>query len=171
MWVVFLGSKGEAVNAIKCEQAAAEAECGRKIRVLLTNNGGEFTAAVFASYCTNEGVQHHYSASYSPQQNGVVERRNQTVVGMARALLKQRGMPAVFWGEAVSTSSTARPLRLSTAARHTRLGIGASRWYLTYGSPAASRSARSLATSASSTIGALRGCSSARRRFEGLLHF
>jgi hypothetical protein len=42
--------------------------------------------------------------SYSPQQNGVVERRNQTVVGMARALLKQRGMPAIFWGEAVVTT-------------------------------------------------------------------
>jgi hypothetical protein len=46
-------------------------------------------------------VQRHYSGPYSPQQNGVVERRNQTVVGMARALLKQRGMPAVFWEEAV----------------------------------------------------------------------
>jgi transposase InsO family protein len=56
--------------------------------VLRTNNGGEFTAAEFASYCTDEGVQHHYSASYSPQQNGIVERRNQTIVGMARALLK-----------------------------------------------------------------------------------
>jgi hypothetical protein len=72
--------------------------------VLRTDNGGEFTAAEFASYCADEGVQRHYSAPYSPQQNDVVERRNQTVVGMARALLKQRGMPAVFWGEAVVTA-------------------------------------------------------------------
>jgi transposase InsO family protein len=56
------------------------------------------------SYCADEGVQRHYSAPYSPQQNGIVERRNQTVVGMAQALLKQRGMPAVFWGEAVVTA-------------------------------------------------------------------
>jgi hypothetical protein len=62
------------------------------------------TAAEFASYCADEGVQRHYSALYNPQQNGIVERRNQTVVGMARALLKQRGMPAVFWGEAVVTA-------------------------------------------------------------------
>jgi transposase InsO family protein len=68
-----------------------------RMRVLRTDNGGEFTAAEFASYCAEEGIQRHYSAPYSPQQNGVVERRNQTVVGMARALLKQRGMPAVFW--------------------------------------------------------------------------
>jgi transposase InsO family protein len=64
--------------------------------VLRTDNGGEFTAAEFASYCADEGVQRHYSKPYSPQQNGIVERRNQTVVEMARTLLKQRGMSAVF---------------------------------------------------------------------------
>jgi transposase InsO family protein len=67
-------------------------------------HSGEFTAAEFASYCADEGVQHHYSAPYSPQQNGVVERRNQTIVGMTQALLKQRGMFAVFWGETVVTA-------------------------------------------------------------------
>ena len=104
MWVMVLGSKGEAANAIRRAQVAAEAECGRKLRVLRTDNGGEFTADEFASYCADEGVQRHYSAPYSPQQNGIVERHNRTVVGMARALLKQRGMPAVFWGEAVVTA-------------------------------------------------------------------
>ncbi|WVZ93487.1 LOW QUALITY PROTEIN: hypothetical protein U9M48_039462 [Paspalum notatum var. saurae] len=99
MWVMVLGSKGEAADAIRRAQAAAEAECGRKLRVLRTDNGGEFTAAEFASYCADEGIRRHYSAPYSPQQNGVVERRNQTVVGMAR-----EGMPAVFWGEAVATA-------------------------------------------------------------------
>jgi hypothetical protein len=101
MWVVVLGSKGEAADAIRRAQAAAEAECGRKLRVLRTDNDGEFMVAEFASYCVDEGIQRQYSMSYSPQQNGVVERRNQTVVGMARALLKQRGMPAIFWREAV----------------------------------------------------------------------
>jgi hypothetical protein len=101
MWVLALGSKGEAANAIRHAQAAAEAECGCKLRVLHTDNGGEFTAAEFASYYTDEGIERHYSAPYSPQQNNVIEQRNQMVVGMARALLKQRGMSAVFWGEAV----------------------------------------------------------------------
>jgi hypothetical protein len=104
MWVVVLGSKGEVANAIRHAQAAAEAECSRKLHVLRTDNGGEFTAAEFASYCTDEGVQRQYSAPYSPQQNGIVERCNQTVVGMARTLLKQRGMSAIFWGEAVVTA-------------------------------------------------------------------
>jgi hypothetical protein len=72
--------------------------------VLRTDNGGEFTAAEFASYCADEGVQRHNSAPYNPQQNDVIEWLNQTVVGMTRALLRQRGMPAVFWGEAVVTA-------------------------------------------------------------------
>jgi hypothetical protein len=67
---VVLGSKGEVANAIRRAQAAAEAECGRKLRVLRTDNGCEFTAAEFASYCADEGVQRHYSASYSLQPDG-----------------------------------------------------------------------------------------------------
>ena len=76
MWVMVLGSKGEAADAIRRSQAAAEAECGRKLRVLRTDNGGEFTTAEFASYCADEGIQRHYSTLYSPQQNGVVKRLN-----------------------------------------------------------------------------------------------
>jgi transposase InsO family protein len=81
MWVVVLGSKGEAADVIRRTQAAVEAECGRKLCVLRTDNGGKFTAAEFTSYCADEGVQRHYSASYSLQQNSVVERHNQTVWG------------------------------------------------------------------------------------------
>jgi transposase InsO family protein len=103
MWVAVHDSKGEVADAIRRAQAAAKAECGHKLHVLRTDNDGEFTAAKFTSYCADEGVQRHY-APCNPQQNDVVERRNQTVVGMARALLKQRGMPAVFWGEAVVTA-------------------------------------------------------------------
>jgi transposase InsO family protein len=63
MWVVVLGSKGEAADAIRHAQAAVEAECGRKLRVLHIDNDGEFMAAEFTSYYTDEGVQRHYSAS------------------------------------------------------------------------------------------------------------
>jgi transposase InsO family protein len=104
MWVMVLGSKGDAANTIRRAQAATEAKCGRKLRVLRTNNGSEFTTAEFASYYADEGVQRHCSAPYNPQQNDVVERQNQTVVGMARALLKQKGMSVVFCGEAVVTA-------------------------------------------------------------------
>ena len=61
----------------------AEAESGKKLRVLRTDRGGEFTSVEFAVYCVDRGVVRHHTAPYSPQQNGVVEMRNQTVVGMA----------------------------------------------------------------------------------------
>jgi transposase InsO family protein len=102
MWAV-LPTKAAAADATKHVQAAVEKKSSLKLQVLRTDNGGEFTAAEFAAYCADEGIQRHYSAPYSPQQNGVVKRRNQTVVTSARTLLKQRGMPAEFWGEAVMT--------------------------------------------------------------------
>jgi transposase InsO family protein len=104
MWTMLLPTKAAAADAIKHIQAAAEMECGHKLRVLRTDNGGEFTSAEFAAYCADEGIKRHFSAPYTPQQNGVVERQNQTVVATARALLKQRGMPVDFWGEAVMTA-------------------------------------------------------------------
>jgi transposase InsO family protein len=56
--------------------------------MLRTDNSGKFTAADFASYCVDEGILRHFSVSYNPQQNGIVEWHNQTVVGMAWSLLK-----------------------------------------------------------------------------------
>jgi hypothetical protein len=81
-----------------------EKKSERKLRALRIDNGREFTIGEFTTYYVEEGIERHYSAPYSPQQNGVAERRNQTVVAMARALLKQRRLPVRFWGEAVVTA-------------------------------------------------------------------
>jgi len=56
MWVMILDSKGEAADAIRRAPVAAEAECGRKLRMLRTDNSGEFTAAEFALYCMDEVI-------------------------------------------------------------------------------------------------------------------
>jgi hypothetical protein len=69
-----------------------------------TNRGGEFTAGEFMDWCADRGIKCHLTAPYSPQQNGVIEHRNQMVVGTARCMLKGMGVPARFWGEAVSTT-------------------------------------------------------------------
>ncbi|KAK3125062.1 hypothetical protein QOZ80_7BG0599500 [Eleusine coracana subsp. coracana] len=103
MWLMLLVAKSDAPAAIKRFQAV-ELESGRKLKILRTDYGGEFTSVEFGDYCASEGIQRHHSAPYSPQQNGVVERRNQTIVATTRSLLKQRDMPAMFWGEAVSTA-------------------------------------------------------------------
>jgi transposase InsO family protein len=94
MWLHLLSSKDEAPAAIKEFQAQVETETGKKLRVLRTDRGGEFTSVEFGLYCAGQGVERHLTAPYSPQQNGVVERRNQTVVGMARSMLKAKRMPA-----------------------------------------------------------------------------
>ena len=72
--------------------------------MLRTNHGGEFTSVEFTAYCADQGVVRHRTAPYSPQQNGMVERWNQTVVDMARSIMKAKGMLARFWGEAVTTA-------------------------------------------------------------------
>jgi transposase InsO family protein len=104
MWVAAIPSKDCAAAAIKEIQGRAEGESERKLRALRTDRGGEFTSTEFAEYCMAEGVHRQHTAPYSPQQNGVVERRNGTVVAAARSMLKAKGLPGWFWGEAVSTA-------------------------------------------------------------------
>ncbi|WVZ50972.1 hypothetical protein U9M48_002169 [Paspalum notatum var. saurae] len=104
MWLCLLASKDQAPAAIRRFKAAAEVESGRKLKVLRTDRGGEFTSVEFGVYCAEEGVQRQLTAPYTPQQNGVVERRNQTVVGIARSMLLAKGLPGMFWGEAVTTA-------------------------------------------------------------------
>jgi hypothetical protein len=104
MWLTLLRSKADAPAAIMTFQARVERETGKQLKVLRTDNGGEFTSVEFGEYCAGKCVQRHHSAPYSPQQNGVVERRNQTVVATARSILRARSMPGHFWGEAVHTA-------------------------------------------------------------------
>jgi transposase InsO family protein len=101
MWVMLLPTKDGAPAAIKNVQAAAERKSGKKLRILRTDRGGEFTANHFKKYFEELGMQRQLTAPYSPPQNGVIEQRNQTVVGAARNMLKAKDLPGTFWGEAV----------------------------------------------------------------------
>jgi hypothetical protein len=103
MWLSVMSTKDQAAAAIKMFQGRAEAESGLKLGVLRTDRGGEFTSVEFVEYCAAEGVRRQLTASYSPQQNGVVERRNGMVVAMAQSMLKAKGLLGWFWGEAVNT--------------------------------------------------------------------
>jgi transposase InsO family protein len=104
MWVEFLTTKDEAFKCFKKVQALAETERGCKLRAFRSDRGGEFCSIQFKQYCDDHGVKHFTTTPYTPQQNGVVERCNCTVVEMARCLLKAKGVPGEFWGEAVSTA-------------------------------------------------------------------
>ena len=56
----------------------------------------------FQSYCEKFGIDRHLTAPYSPQQNGVVERRNRTLLEMTRSILKHMSLPNHMWGEAIN---------------------------------------------------------------------
>jgi transposase InsO family protein len=96
MWTAFLADKSSAPESIKKIQAAAENKCGRKLKVFRTDNGGEFTSASFTEYFAGQGVEWHHSTPHTLEQNGMVEQCNQSVMAMAHALLKQRGMPTLL---------------------------------------------------------------------------
>lgn len=104
MWVYFLKNKDEAFNAFKKFLALVENGSEKKVKVLRTDRGGEFSSNEFKNFCEEAGIQRHYTAPYMPQQNGVVERRNRTVVEMGRSCLKEMNMPTVMWGEAIRHS-------------------------------------------------------------------
>lgn len=73
-------------------------------RAFCSDHGDEFNSIEFKEYCESQGVKYYTTAPYPPQQNGVIERRNQTVVEMARCMLKSMHVPALFWAEAVKTA-------------------------------------------------------------------
>jgi hypothetical protein len=72
--------------------------------MLRIDHGGEFTARTFMEYCTEQGIQRHLTTPYMPQQNGMVERTNQTIMGMARSMMKEKSLPGWFWGEAANAA-------------------------------------------------------------------
>ena len=76
MWLQLLTSKDEAAVTIKKFKTRAEAKSGKKLCVLRTDRDGEFTSVEFAAYCVDQGMVRHHTTSYSPQQNGMVERQN-----------------------------------------------------------------------------------------------
>ncbi|KAL4290440.1 hypothetical protein GQ457_14G025310 [Hibiscus cannabinus] len=101
-WVYFLKQKSEAFGAFKNFKALVEKESGFEIKSLRFDRGGEFTSNEFNDFCKANGIRRPLTVPRSPQQNGVVERKNRTILNMARSMLKAKNMPKEFWAEAVS---------------------------------------------------------------------
>ena len=73
------------------------------INCIRSDNGGEYTSSDFAKYCSGKGISRQFTNPHSPQQNGVSERMNRTIMEGARSMLYQAKLPLKFWAEAVST--------------------------------------------------------------------
>ena len=75
-----------------------------KIKKVRSDNGTEFKNANVDTFLDEEGISHEFSAMYMPQQNEVVERKNRTLIEMARTMLDEYKTPKHFWAEAVETA-------------------------------------------------------------------
>jgi len=78
-----------------------EKHSGKSIKILRTDGGGEYTSKVFEKFCEDNGIVHEVTAPYTPQHNGLAERRNRSLLDMTRSMLEMKKMPNTFWGEAV----------------------------------------------------------------------
>ena len=85
--------KYEAFLAFKSYKALVEKEVGNPIKVLRTNRGGEYNSHEFINFCETHGIKRQLTATYTPQQNGVCERKNCAILNMARSLLTWSCIP------------------------------------------------------------------------------
>jgi hypothetical protein len=85
-------------------RAQVENQTGKKIKVLRSDNGGEYTSNDFKDFCKEAGIKRELTVSYNPQQNGVAERKNRSIIGSARAMIHDQELPMFLWAEACNTT-------------------------------------------------------------------
>ncbi|EOY17849.1 Copia-like retrotransposable element, putative [Theobroma cacao] len=103
-WIYFIQHKSEVFSVFQKFKAKVENESGCRIKKLRTDNGGEYTSSEFISYLENEGIHHQLTAPYCPEQNGVSERKNRTIIEMSRCFLFKKKLPKSFWAESANTA-------------------------------------------------------------------
>eukprot|EP00253_Pinus_taeda_P027941 PITA_27941 len=104
VWVYMLKRKFDVFSVFKQFRALVENNTGRTIKCLRIDNGGEFTSKEFDSYCKDAGIERHKTTVYTPQQNGVAECMNKTLLERARSMLSNAGLQKELWTKAVATT-------------------------------------------------------------------
>lgn len=97
----FLKTKDEEFEAFKRFRAQVERGQEKRVKSFCMDKGGEICSNDFLAYYENYGIYRQFTAPYTPQQNGVDERRNRTVIDVARSFLKTMKLPSFLWEEAV----------------------------------------------------------------------
>lgn len=90
----------------KTYKAEVENQLDKKIKILRSDRGGEYESHEFAEFCSSHGIVHQTTAPYTPQQNGVAERKNRTLKNMINSMLITSGAPHSLWGEACLTANS-----------------------------------------------------------------
>jgi transposase InsO family protein len=104
VWVYFLKQKSEVFERFLEWKAQVENESNRQLKILRSDNGGEYRSAIFEKYLKREGVKQEFTVPKTPEQNGVAERMNRTLIETVRSMLADSKLPQKFWAEALSTA-------------------------------------------------------------------
>ena len=103
--VYFLKTKDEALHKFKEYVNQMENFTNNKVKSVRSDNGGEYISNAFLEYCAEKGIHHEFSNPYTPEQNGVSERLNRTLMESARSMLFHARLPLLFWAEAVKCAT------------------------------------------------------------------
>jgi transposase InsO family protein len=101
-WVFFLQEKSQIQETLKRFLKQAQSEFGLRIKKIRSDNGMEFKNSQIEGFLEEEGIKHEFSSPYTPQQNGVVERKNRTLLDMAKTMLDEYKTPDRFLAEAIN---------------------------------------------------------------------
>ncbi|GJZ33951.1 putative ribonuclease H-like domain-containing protein [Tanacetum coccineum] len=103
-WVFFLATKDETSSILQNFVRQIENQLSHRVKIMRSDNGTEFKNRDMLEFCGNKGIKQEYSNARTPQQNGVAERMNRTLIEAARTMLADSLLPTTFWAEAVSTA-------------------------------------------------------------------
>ncbi|GKC96358.1 putative ribonuclease H-like domain-containing protein, partial [Tanacetum coccineum] len=103
-WTFYLGTKDETFYVLKEFISLIENQLNKKVKGIRCDNGTEFKNAKLIELCGERGIKRDYSNPRTPQQNGVTQRKNRTLIEAARTMLADSKLPTMFWTEAVSTA-------------------------------------------------------------------
>jgi len=102
-WIYFLKHKSEVAELFWKFKARVENESGCKIQTLRSDNGKEYTSEAFDRFCDDAGIHHHLTVPYTPQQNGVSEKRNRCILEMTQCMMHEKNLPKQFWAKSTNT--------------------------------------------------------------------
>ncbi|KAH9743819.1 hypothetical protein KPL70_003436 [Citrus sinensis] len=99
-----VANKDDAIDAFQIFYKKVQNEKGYSIACIRSDHGGEFENHAFENFCNDFGIEHQFSSPRTPQQNGVVERKNRSIQEIAKTMLNENSLPKYFWAEAVNTA-------------------------------------------------------------------
>ncbi|GJV26785.1 ribonuclease H-like domain-containing protein [Tanacetum coccineum] len=105
IWVYLIKSKDEVSPFITVFYNLIENQFNKKIKVFRSDNGTEFVNQYVNKFCADKGVIHQTCCAYTPQQNGIAERKHRHLLNVARSLMFQGGIPLRMWSECILTAT------------------------------------------------------------------